>query len=232
MPRLSFALLLLAFPYFVFGQNSGQAELIDTFGRITCEDLESHANALASRVKNNERSTAVVVVYPTGRDRGLFISRFRIILKYFEYFEVENRIEFRIAHADNLGQTEFWIIPDAGIEPTIAGEKWTLPQPNLSKAFLYDVEDYIGICSTFVPKKFAELLLANPGSKANIVVKVAHGERWAKGFAGETIKTLVEKFKVDRKRIRAFYVRGNRKETLTYAEYWFVPAKKAKSDSK
>ena len=216
-----------------FGQTSLKAEIVDTFGKLSCEDLEARSNVLAQRTKDIAESRALVIAYPNIGDLKLVTWRFKVILRYFQYFEMENKIDFRIANADNLGQTEFWIIPSGAVAPVVRGESWVEPAPDVSKPFIYDIEDEIGICSTFVPRKFAELLLANPGSRANIVIKAgSYDGAQPQGFADETIKTLVEKFTVERKRIRTFYVRRTAKNWMTYAEYWFVPAKRRRAISK
>jgi hypothetical protein len=233
MTRLSLIPVVVLAAFSCFGQTEAKPELVDSFGRVSCEDLEAHSDVLASNTSKMEGSRALVIAYPAGDDKSRLTGQFKVILRYFEYFGVPDRVDFRISHADNLGQTEFWIIPTGAVPPPVSGESWVEPTPDVTRPFIYDIEDEIGICSTFVPRKFAELLLANPGSRANVVIEAGSYESaLARGFADNTIKTLVEEFKVDRSRIRTFYVRQKAKNSMTYAEYWFVPAKRRPAVSK
>jgi len=233
MTRFRLIIVVLVAALNGFGQAPGKSELVDTFGRVSCEDLEAHSNGFAQQTKEMEEARALVIAYASKEDSKRLVGRFKVILRYFQLFDVEDRIDFLIANSDDLGQTEFWIIPRGATAPMVLGDSWVEPEPDVSKAFIYDIEDEIGICSTFVPRKFAELLIANPGSRAHIVVEAGSYEgAQAKGFADDTIKTLVEKFKVERKRIRTYYIRQKAKNSMTYAEYWFVPARRIRSNSK
>jgi hypothetical protein len=99
------------------------------------------------------------------------------------------------------------------------------PLLDLTKPFPFGYEDENQICPTFVPRKFGELILNNPGSKAHFVVRQGnrHSVR-ARDFARQWLESLVRDAKIPRNRIRVFYAKSD--EGLTYGEFWFVPAKK------
>jgi hypothetical protein len=201
------------------------AEQIDVFGRISCDDLGGRSQNFANQILAEPNSKALVVVHPEKGRVTIVKGQFRQILKHFAYYMAEDRLEFLISDDQNEPRWEFWKIPAGATEPNHKGEKWTLPPANLTKAFIYDYEDENGICSTFVIRKYAELLIKNPGSRAHIVVKKSTIYPYSvKGFADQWIKELSTTYSIPKKRIRVFYVRGD--NPLTYAEFWFVPRKK------
>lgn len=210
----------------LFGQdNFPKAERIDSFGIVSCEHLRALSQSFASQISVDPNSKGLVFVHPAKGRLNVIYGQFRQILTLFTYYDAENRVEFLIGDDRTEPSWEFWKIPAGAIESDLKGEKWTLPPPNLTKAFIYDYEDENGICSTFVIRKYAELFIKNPGSRAHIVVKKSTMyPSSVKGFADQWVKELTATYSIPRNRIRVFYVRGD--NPLTYAEFWFVPPKK------
>jgi hypothetical protein len=204
-------------------QKPIEAEMIDNFGLLPCDELNSRSWNLVNQISKTPGSRALVVADPKRSDLDRVKALFKFILASFQFREIEDRVDFKIANKYNDGSYEFWKIPPGATGPIDKGETWEVSPPNVSKPFVFGYEDEINECPTFVPRKYAELLLANPGSRSHIVIKSSRSGAQLKGFADDTIKELVGKYKVERNRIRIFYRRSN--EFLSYAEYWFVPAR-------
>lgn len=226
MRRISLTLnFLLLVPALTFGQdNLPKAEKIEYFGVANCEYLRALSAHFASQISADPASKGLVVVHSAKDRLKLVHGQFRQILALFADYRAEDRVEFLIGDDKNEPSWEFWKIPAGATEPDFRGEKWSLPQPDLTKPFIYDYEDENGICSTFVIRKYAELFIRNPGSRAHIVIRKGQMGSVAKGFADEWLKELTTTYSISKNRIKVFYVRGD--NPLTYAEFWFVPSKK------
>jgi hypothetical protein len=208
-----------------FSQVEPKPVLVDEFSRVPCDELGSRASGLVQEIWKSSGSRALVIFYPKATWRSLVIQQFRQILAQFEFAELEDNVYFVIGETRNDAKIEFWKIPMGATEPAYAGEKWILPKSDLSRPFMYDTEDENGECPTFVLRKFAELILNNPRSRANIVVRKGGSfSSSGHGFANEWVNDLTSKFGIPRKRIRIFYAKDSQ-SSLTYAEFWFVPAK-------
>ena len=206
--------------------QKSDAMLIDQFGRLACDNVNGRIWNLVFQVEKLPGSRALIFVHPPSVKPENAKAQLRFFLAQFEFEGLEDRVEIKIGHEMDGLLFELWIIPEGATPPNLSGDAWLPPRPDITIPFIFGYEDEIGECPTFVPRTFAELLIANPGSRAHIVIKVGSYESaQAKGFADDTIKTLVEKFKVQGQRIRTFYIRQKEKNSLTYAEYWFVPAK-------
>ena len=219
---------ILSIVLFVLGiraQESPKPEQIDAFGRIGCDEMGARNQNFAVQISQTPGSRGLVIVHSSSGRRNPIYGQFRLILTNLSYSNAEDRVDFLIMNDSPELRWEFWKIPDGAEPPVHSGEKWFPPKPNLTKPFIYDYEDEIGECSTFVPRKFAELLNSNPGAHANIVIKKGREKGLIiRGFANGWIDELTNKYDVDRKRIKIFYARGD--SYLTYAEFWFVPARK------
>jgi hypothetical protein len=206
---------------FTYGytQLKPQAEIIDMLGIASCEDLSAHGAAFVQSVAKTPGSKGLIISYPEPRGRRIVTSQFRLFLANFHYYELDDQIEFIVGPERPSRETQFWLIPPGASEPKLEGEKWALTF-DLTKPFIFDWEDEIGICNTLVVRKFADLLTANPRSKAHIIVKCS-GRRRKCVFDDGHVKELTEKYNVARKRIRVFFAKS--KDKLTEIEYWFVP---------
>jgi hypothetical protein len=200
------SIIFVSLASFSFAQNQSMPEQIDQFGRLGCDDLNGRVWNLVSQIEKSPGSRALVFVRPSTTKSKIVQWQLGYILAQFEFEQMEDRVEFKIGHdADGLTY-ELWKIPSGAPAPDRSGDTWSRPKLDVTKPFIFGYEDEIGECPTFVPRKYAELLIANPGSRANIVIKAGGWEGGQyKGFADDTIKTLVEKFKIHRKRIRTFY---------------------------
>jgi hypothetical protein len=216
--------LSLAVAIVASGQGAPRAELLDEFGPLPCDDLKSRGWNLITQVRQLPGSRALVYVHPAKTQPTIATAQLKLILADFAFAEIEDRVEFKVGDEwENVGY-EFWRIPPGGELPDRVGRAWSPATPDVTRPFIFGYEDEIAECPTFVPRKFAELLKANPGSRANIVVRKSRTAFSSKGFANDFIEELTQKFGVDRRRIKVFNAKTT--EGLSYAEFWFVPAKK------
>lgn len=217
----------IAFVTDVSTQSPSRPEIVDTFGRPSCEEISARGNSFAQRILATEGSRGLVITYPKRNERRLATSWFRGILTTFEYYNIENRIDFMIGPDRDEGPvSEFWTIPPNESNPELKGEPWTFPPHDTSKPFLYGGDDDLGICPHFVTRTFAEFLRNHPGSRAHIVVRVNRRStlRSHVGAADPWVEELTRTYHIARNRIRVFYAKSN-DGSIPYTEFWFVPAR-------
>ena len=219
------ALLVFCFNFPASPQAPEKPEQIDQFARPTCEELAARSQNFASQISNDPSSKGAVIVQTLKGRRNIVQRQFRMIIAYLAYSNAEDRVQFILNPDADVEVWELWKIPSGAVEPAYKGERWIPPTPNLSKAFIYGIEDENGICPTFAPTKYAELILRNPGARAHIVIysggKFSMGRR---DFARQWIDSLTTEYALPRNKIKIYYARGN--GGLTYAEFWFVPPRK------
>jgi hypothetical protein len=218
--------VIIALHGFACGQTIPKSERIDQFGQPTCEELAARSQNFANQISNDPSSKGLVIVKTSDRRRAGVQSQFKALIASLASFNADDRVEFVVNTNAKEEVWELWRIPSGADEPVYKGEKWRMPEPDVTKAFIYGYEDEDTICPpTFVIRKFADLLTKNPGSRAHIVVRKNTTYRASeKGFADQWVKDLISRFSIARNRIRVFYARGD--DSPTYAEFWFVPAKK------
>jgi hypothetical protein len=185
-------ILLTAFSIFVllsasYGQTT-DAVLVDQFGRLACDDVNGRIWSLVSQTEKLPGSRALIFVHPPLVKPENAKAQLRFFLAQFEFQNLEDRVEVKIGREMDGLQYELWIIPEGATPPDLSGDTWSPPRADITKPFIFGYEDEIGECPTFVPRKFAELLIANPWSRAHIVIKAGnYGGAQAKGFAADTI---------------------------------------------
>lgn len=218
------ALLILLSANAVRSQDE-KAVLIDEFGNAPCDELLARADNFMQAVNRDPNSRGVAVIYPKKGEFRSADHRRRWILARFEYNGIEDRVAFIKGPEQNEFKAEFWDIPAGAEEPNFQGERWVDPTLDLSKPFMFGYEDEIGECPMFVPRKFAGLINGNPGSRAHIVLRGGRmGDVGPTDFARQWVDTLTKQFNIPRNRIKVFYAKGD--NNFTFAEFWFVPAKR------
>ncbi len=200
-----------------------KATLIDEFGPIGCEELLARTDNLLVQINESPSSRAVVVF--DGNRRALARFRHNIVAR-FQFAEAESRIIFMTGNESAATvKISFWIVPDEAAMPE--GIPWNEPDPDVSKPFVFGYDNENGICPTFVPRMFVDLIRKNPGSKAKMVVKgptYAIRNIWAEDWRKELIDLGLEP-----KRIRTSNVYH---KNFISVEYWFVPATKSRRHHK
>lgn len=221
------ALLLVAFTAGAVGQESPTAELIDEFGLLVCDSILGRVDNLAFGLQNEPGSIAVILIYRPTVQPTQAEKRRKLISSALQNRGIESeRYRFFLNERSPDGQirTKFWKVPPGATAPLDESRPWNEPPPDVSHRFMFGYEDETGICPTFVPRAFANLLLDSPGSIGRVVIIVGNDplvERF--GFAKQWIDQLVGQYGVSRKRLRLVF---RKSKDETGAEFWFIPAKK------
>jgi hypothetical protein len=206
-----------------FGQEKPEAVLIDEFGGITCEDQLARTDNYFVELMNDPNSTGYVVIYP-GKDKS---SRPVYLLKlikgsiYQRKFD-KDRIIFIRGEAEEKPRVQLWRVPFGADTPEFKGEVWEKPVYNLTKPFVFGGEDELGICPTFNPSDYADLIKANSNVVGHLVIFSSSGSA-RKETAKFWLKIFTEEFNVPRQRLKVFYAKGKDFENV---EFWIVPRKK------
>lgn len=207
------------------GQNSPEPVLVDSFSpSLNCEDLLARTDALSVEMRKVPGSRiAVVIGAPSVEVRPVDRTR-RLVSSTLELRGLEmSDFSIYFVRTDGL-KVSYWIVPPGASEPVGEGSLLVEPPPDLSRPFIFGVEDEINICPTFVPKAFAKLLRENDGSRGHIVVREGSDKLIDKfHFAESFINELVNKQGIPRNRLRLFFAKGT---GFTTVEFWFVPAKR------
>ncbi len=207
----------------IAGQDVAKAVVVSEFGFVPCGHFLSQVDLFIHELKENRNDRAVAIISPRSPNRHPF-PWLRVTLSRFENAGMEDRLQLFVGPQSITINTQFWRIPPGASPPEIDGTLWTTSERDTTKPFIFGSEDENEICPTFVPRKLAELVADNPGSRVHFVVK--RGDRHSigtKGFSEYWIERLIEAG-IPRDRIRIFYSKSE--HGLTYGEFWFVPAKK------
>ncbi|MFN0279941.1 MAG: hypothetical protein ACKVRN_15300 [Pyrinomonadaceae bacterium] len=221
-------LLILVFVLlagFLPAQEQSRATLVDEFGIVTCEDLLARTDNFRLMLSNNPVATGLVII-SRGKERPRRADWYRTLV-----YNTLRRNDFDTSRLviyrgeDGAGtNASFWVVPPGVRLPASAHELWSSANIiNLSKPIMIGSEDDTGVCPTFVPKDFADLIKENPEVIGKIVV---HQESsWDPAIIGlPWIDTLVKKYGVPRQRLKLIY--GKASKTIGYTEFWLIPVKK------
>src|SRR5687768_13024778 len=216
------AILLLAFSVGTRAQEPAKAVLVDEFGDVTGEDVKARTDSFLAVLSQNPADLGYVIVSRSANSLNVtrLIIRANIFTRQFD----RNRILVRLAPKSSSNGTQFWRIP-SGSEPP-QSEEFENEVLDMSKAFMFsrsERHDLAGICPTFSPEHFADLILQNPGSKARLVI-FGPSSNSRQAVANHEMDTLLRYSKFSRKNIELYFVhRPNLSYTET--EYWYIPAK-------
>jgi hypothetical protein len=193
-----------------------QTELIDEFGRITCDDFLARADNFTLALKNNPTAMGYAVIAGVN-ERPMTKLAYELLLNgaINTYSLDPDRIKLVRAQESGVFKMSLWLVP-AGVEkPRFKETGWNLVLPPGTKPFIVH-DDMEQICSTKgFEKVIMEFLEANPGARSNILLN----ERSAAKFEKEKTVILRRFPKEFRGRIRFFYAKND----LGTREYWLVP---------
>jgi hypothetical protein len=218
-------LFCACFASIVQSQEPPKSTLVNEFGMLPCEQRLAYLDVYAQEIGKEPGSTALVLATPENGRAGTAARReISLVISRFELFKFEDRLVVILGKESNETHTQFWKVPQGADFPKFDGTRWTRPAPDVTKPFIFGWEDEYGLCSTFVPRKYAELILRNPGSRAHLVLRQGGRDTLsAVWFGKQWIKTFTKDYGLPRKRIKVFYAKNDIQ--LTNAEFWFVPAR-------
>ena len=217
-------IILLFFAVSIFAQEQPKAELVDEFGKVTCEDLSARINNLQIQMSNNPDKTGFVV-FKRGQNPVSKIHWYRkFLVSSFELRNISmNGLKVVMDEFGDSAGGSFWLLPPGSVEPISHYSKLEDEKIDKTKPFVFDYEDELGICPTFVPRLYTDLLKENPKARGHIVVSggTADERRW---FVKSWLETFSKDFQMPANRFRIFYVKA-RSKGIAGAEFWFVPHK-------
>lgn len=221
--RLAIVGLTLVFTWQAVAQE--KAAMIDEFGFVTCEDLIARTDNFRLSLSNNPDATGLVII-SRGEERTRRADSYRTLI-----YNTLRRNDFDtnrlvIYHGEDGERTSasFWLIPPGVGLPASARELWSQGKTiDLAKPIMIGSEDDTGVCPTFVPNDFANLIKENPEVIGKIIV---HQEsKWDPAIIGRPwIDTFVNKYGVPSRRLKLIY--GKRSRTIGYVEFWLFPIRK------
>ncbi|HMQ04209.1 MAG TPA: hypothetical protein PKD26_09875 [Pyrinomonadaceae bacterium] len=216
------AFIFIASCTFANGQGMPKAVLVDEFGTIPCEDLKARTDSFITELNENPNDLGYVVV--SRRSNSTEETRPIIRANLYTRQFPRDRFIFRLASNPESAVSQFWRVPPGAEAPV--SEAFEEEHRNLSRAFRFarsERHDLAGICPTFSPADFSDLILANPGSKARLVI-LGPSKSSRRSAAYSELEVFARYTGLPRKRIQLYYVhRPDLSYTIT--EYWFISAK-------
>lgn len=221
LPITIFGVFVILFSPAVFAQSSPQYVLLDEFGTVACGDLLARTDNLLNHQSRDSAASAIVIITSEkGKDR-VAQSRYRLISSSLDQRDLPiERVRYLKAPAESDTRTQFWLVPEGVKMPAFDGVPWPQHEYDTSKRFLFDSVDELEYCTTFVPKRYAELLRKHPKAVGRIVVFEGRSSVPGNLFAKRWLDELVGKQKIPRQRLKVSF---RKTKNLTYAQFWFVP---------
>jgi hypothetical protein len=203
-------------------QESPRAVLVDEFDSIPCEDLKARTDSFVAELSQNPADVGYVLL-PFSEKRP---SEIELIVRAHLFTRQFERSRIRFVHSSKAGMNvnQFWRVPPGADLPE--SEAINAEDPDSSTAFLFgrsERHDLAGVCPTFSPEDFSDLILRIPGSKARLVIfgPSASSRRMVANDELETFRTYTN---LSPKQIEFFFVH---RPSLPYTEteYWYIPPK-------
>src|SRR5436190_12283192 len=220
LPRIYLiAILLLAFGVGAPGQEPPKAVSVDEFSKIPCEDVKGRTDNFLAELNTNIVDSGVVII---ARSKSSQDTKRIITAHLFNVRFDRSRISIRHSEQSSSHGTQFWRVPPGVDAPN--SSIFEEPNRDFSKAFVFgysERDDLAGICPTFSPEDFADLIRNNPGSKARLVI-FGPSSSSRRAVAFDEIEILRRYTKLLRGQIEIYFVhRPNLDYTET--EYWYIP---------
>ncbi|HMT08514.1 MAG TPA: hypothetical protein PKA82_10955 [Pyrinomonadaceae bacterium] len=218
--RSLLVLVVLLSTLATIGQDKPQAELVDEFGPIQCDELLARIDNLAIRVRNDPATKGVAVI--SGSNTHL-IEKLQLEIRLTSGIRrhgADIRSIVTVVRGKEEGKTlvQFWVVPSGAEEPARSASKWNLSIPTQNKLIDFHADNDAICYYLTVHEYLRELLDANPKLRIKAVV----GETSLKRFRNKAA-ILRQAFgsydsrrlRIVRKREFAYY------DTLT--NYYLMP---------
>lgn len=206
------------------GQEKPKAGLADKFGNIVCEDFSARTDALFQyHLWNDPTSTVYVVFYPAKNFSRKIFEFERMIKRKLHLSKIDKtRLKIIRGVKRDSFEGEFWVVPSGADKPDFEGEEQLETLPDLTKPFIFDSAADEGVCPTFIPEQYADLIKENADVRGHIVIfdssKINRRET-----ANYWLETFTKELKVPRNRLKIFFAKD---KNFPYVEFWLVPRKK------
>ena len=216
-PCVIFLVLLLACIVSCPAQQRVKPVLVDAFEHVPCDDLLARIDSFLADLRANPQDEGFVIL-PAG---GTFVKGYKRWITAAMYYRRVDRSRVRIVVSSQAVKSvvQLWRVPPDADLPAFT----EVPEAerHISRRFVFGYADENGECPSFSPDLYAALIKQNQGSYGRIVV---YGNSWMarQSLASDYLPLLRKEFELRKDQIRVSYVQrpGN---TLTEAEFWFVP---------
>ncbi|MEJ7848556.1 MAG: hypothetical protein WKF92_10760 [Pyrinomonadaceae bacterium] len=214
------AILIVIFRVGSTAQEPTKAVLVDEFGELYCEELLARTDSFISELMKYPDDLGYVNISST-RKRPDSTKRFIRTNAYMRRFDI-SRLRIVVNSEAENNSAQFWRIPSGASLPKFSEIVDQLS--DASKPFLFGHADDLGVCPSFIPTDFVDLIKSNPGSYGKLMVR---GNSWMgrKEFAEEYIGRMLSETELSKDRLRVYYIHQP-KNYITGIEFWFIPAKK------
>jgi hypothetical protein len=233
MRTATFLFFFLSFPLIqIAAQDEPKAPvLVDSFGKIQCEDRRGRLDNFLSEISGNEGHRGVVVVYPSASTP---LAAFRTLQDLFAQARFRrfymDRLDAKIGPISKEQLIEFWTVPPGATEPDLkkaeaasAAAKFT-PAKLLWFGDTNSSEESGCVSMPFDLEAYALTLKSLNGVKGKIVVKGSNAAQARK----KTTQVLDEMrgFGVETTNIRSVFVKARREVTELWIEPGSAPKRK------
>jgi hypothetical protein len=223
--QLSLFLVILFTSFQIcFSQEEQKAVLFNKSGNVVPEEFAAIFETFYGKVIKNPTLQGYIVIHPKKnsinqnfrRERGYerFVKNLISIYK----FDKSRITVVRSEEKDEI-ELEFWIVPHNAQKPFTIEEKWAEYIPDLTKAFVFGIDDEIYTFPSFIPEFYADYINNNANLRGHIV---SFSSRYSLDVE-KWVKILTEDYKIPRNRLKIFYRKTKREP---YIEFWLVPKKK------
>jgi hypothetical protein len=220
--RILFALFLLILSFQVsIGQEKPKAELFAEIRIATCEDISNQISSFVQNVLLVTNSNGYFVIYANDKKpkQNRFYENLIIVAMYNNKID-ENRYEIVQGENGGKGGIEIWNLLNGAKKPVLL-KPIRIEPLDLGKPFIFNTFYDDGVCQTFVPEIYAELIKQNANINGHIVISNSD-KKYRKEISDELLKDFTQNYNVPRNRLRVFFAEN---KLFTNIEYWLVPKK-------
>jgi hypothetical protein len=162
---------------------AAEATVIDSFSdRVHCEDLLARTDNLRIVLSQHPTARSAIVINPERDTSGLRPGIIPVLIRNAltrDDFDL-SRISIFLGETRAKNQIKFWLVPFGSALPATLGQIWSEGRViDLSKPVLIGSEDDSGVCPTFSPREFADLINKNKGVAGRVVVRAERNQNAA-----------------------------------------------------
>jgi len=209
--------------------NPGSPLVVDEFAQLPCDEFLGRMDNFFYQIEKIPEKSAEMIgiafisIDPKQKYKSVIAQQTMenyIRLRRFP----KDKIKIVRTNTDQDLYFRFWIWASDAALPDFGKIDDSLVFPSdLAKPFLLTTEDEFEACPDDRSQPFSDFLKANPGSRGNIVIRKSSTRAAAK-MMKDLSKSMTEKYKISRDRLRFFLVKPDpNSPNLPTIEYWYLP---------
>jgi len=178
-----------------------EAVMIDSFERLTCDDMLARVDGIISRMSEDPKSRIYLVLSFDSSEQELARSFQRQLLYAFKHRAPDiSRISFYVGEPEERLRVHVWL-EDAGVAVPEKSRPWPKDQIDITRKNLVARNYGGGLCPGFVPDDYSHTVRSNPGLIAEVVI-YPYLLSSAIDDVLDWRKTLTEKYSVPKEQVR------------------------------